>query len=241
MNRTLRRSDLDKLLEILEVIPVGIVASQQQGLGQDRVGTVMRAFYASLFSTMTPHFERLQDLELRETTRRSTAEAVASAHDKVSKSYLFVYTVSCYKEHLFLDLLLLVLKNDEYFLSICKMICEAKYCTLVMCTCHLHSSLSLEAKNRMISLLNLLSTSPTRIFITLFIEYTITYTMIRITMILEKHHIIYIIMFLIFLFISFSFSLLQIHKLISIESHGYDRASLLAHTVDEVRVLLGCA
>lgn len=88
VNRTLRRSDLDKLLEILEVIPVGIVASQQQGLGQDRVGTVMRAFYASLFSTMTPHFERLQDLELRETTRRSTAEAVAAAHEKVSKCFL---------------------------------------------------------------------------------------------------------------------------------------------------------
>ena len=84
VSRTLRRSDLDKLLEILEVIPVGIVASQQQGLGQDRVGTVMRAFYASLFSTMTPHFERLQDLELRETTRRATAEAVAAAHEKVS-------------------------------------------------------------------------------------------------------------------------------------------------------------
>lgn len=86
VSRTLRRSDLDKLLEILEVIPVGIVASQQQGLGQDRVGTVMRAFYASLFSTMTPHFERLQDLELRETTRRATAEAVAAAHEKVSRS-----------------------------------------------------------------------------------------------------------------------------------------------------------
>lgn len=36
MNRTLKRSDLDKLLEILELIPVGIVASQQQGLGEDR-------------------------------------------------------------------------------------------------------------------------------------------------------------------------------------------------------------
>ena len=85
VSRTLRRSDLDKLLEILEVIPVGIVASQQQGLGQDRVATVMRAFYASLFTTMTPHFERLQDLDLRETTRKSTAEAVAAAHEKVRR------------------------------------------------------------------------------------------------------------------------------------------------------------
>ena len=106
VNRTLRRSDLDKLLEILEVIPLGIVASQQQGLGQDRVGTVMRAFYASLFSTMTPHFERLQDLELRETTRRSTAEAVAAAHEKVRKCFslsaYISYVINCSCSHIIL-------------------------------------------------------------------------------------------------------------------------------------------
>ena len=60
-----------------------------QGLGQDRVGTVMRSFYASLFSTMAPHFERLQDLELRETARKATAEAIAAAHEKVCAAHLF--------------------------------------------------------------------------------------------------------------------------------------------------------
>ena len=64
-----------------------------QGLGQDRVATVMRSFYASLFSTMAPHFERLQDLELRETTRRSTAEAVAAAHEKVAVA--LYYMICC--------------------------------------------------------------------------------------------------------------------------------------------------
>ncbi len=73
---------MDKLLELVEVIPLGFVASEQSGLSQDRVGTVMRAFYASLFSTVAPQFERLQDPDLRETTRKRTAEAVADAHSK---------------------------------------------------------------------------------------------------------------------------------------------------------------
>jgi conserved oligomeric Golgi complex subunit 6 len=83
VSRTLRRSDMDKLLELMEVIPTGIVASQQTGLSPDRVGTVMRAFYASLFSTVTQSFDRLQDPALRERTRKGTAEAVAQAHEKI--------------------------------------------------------------------------------------------------------------------------------------------------------------
>ena len=69
---------------IYSIFPSSLTSLFPQGLGQDRVGTVMRSFYASLFSTMAPHFERLQDLELRETTRKSTAEAVAAAHEKVT-------------------------------------------------------------------------------------------------------------------------------------------------------------
>lgn len=83
VSRTLKRSDMDKLLELMEVIPVGFVAAQQPGLGQDRVGTVMRSFYASLFSTVAPHFERLQDPAARERTRRATADAVALAHEQI--------------------------------------------------------------------------------------------------------------------------------------------------------------
>ena len=65
VGRTLRRSDLDKLLELMEALPVDLVASQQPGLDADRVGTVLRAFYSSLFSAVAPHFERLQDPEFR--------------------------------------------------------------------------------------------------------------------------------------------------------------------------------
>lgn len=50
-NRMLRRSDMDKLLDLVSVIPAGIKASEQPGMSQDRIATIMRAFYASLFST----------------------------------------------------------------------------------------------------------------------------------------------------------------------------------------------
>lgn len=82
-SRTLRRSDMDKILDLATVIPEGLIASEQPGLGQDRVGTVMRAFYASLFSTVNPHFDKLIDSELRELTRKLTAQSIANAHTKV--------------------------------------------------------------------------------------------------------------------------------------------------------------
>ena len=70
-------------LNVVQVLPDDLVASQQPGLDQDRVGTVLRAFYSSLFSTVAPHFERLQDPEFREITRKQTAEVVADSHAKV--------------------------------------------------------------------------------------------------------------------------------------------------------------
>ena len=83
MARALRRSDLDKLLELIEVLPGDLRAVDQMGLSNDRVGTVLRAFYASLFSTVTSQFERLQDPGLREIMRGGIAEQVATAHEKV--------------------------------------------------------------------------------------------------------------------------------------------------------------
>jgi hypothetical protein len=78
------RSDFDKLLELVEVLPKGLVASEQPGLDQDRVATIMRAFYASLFSTLSsPQFDKIADPEVREETRRLSATAVANAHEKV--------------------------------------------------------------------------------------------------------------------------------------------------------------
>jgi hypothetical protein len=89
VGRALRRSDLDKLLELIEVLPVDLKASEQMGLSNDRVGTVLRAFYASLFSTVTSQFERLQDPTLRERMRSGIANQVAAAHAKVRSSHVF--------------------------------------------------------------------------------------------------------------------------------------------------------
>ena len=83
VSRTLHRSDLDKLLESIDALPEDLIASKQAGLDQDRVGTVLRAFYSSLFSTVAPQFERLKDPEFREITRKETASAVAESYEKL--------------------------------------------------------------------------------------------------------------------------------------------------------------
>lgn len=82
-SRTLHRSDMDKLVELLEVLPESIKASEQPGLGQDRVATILRAFYSSLLSTIAPQFEKLQDPDLRELTRVKSAAAIANAYELV--------------------------------------------------------------------------------------------------------------------------------------------------------------
>jgi hypothetical protein len=83
--RVLKRSDIDKLLELIEVLPRGIVASEQTGLGQDRIDTVLRAFYASLLTTASPIFDRITDVGQRELAQLKTAVMVADAHAKVHK------------------------------------------------------------------------------------------------------------------------------------------------------------
>jgi hypothetical protein len=80
---TLRRSDLDKLLELIHALPHGICAADQLGLDQDRVATVLRSFYAALFSTISYQHERLQDSEIREKIRQSVAQQLANSHAKV--------------------------------------------------------------------------------------------------------------------------------------------------------------
>ena len=65
-------------------MPKELRACEQVGLSQDRVGTIIRAFYASLFSTFAPQFERLQDPGLRERIRVQIAQSVYEAHLTVS-------------------------------------------------------------------------------------------------------------------------------------------------------------
>ena len=95
--KTLKRSDLDKLLELIEVVPYELKGIDQLGLSNDRVSTVMRSFYASLFSTVSTQFERLQDPTLREIIRLSTAEKIAAAHAKVLIRFITIYYLTLIK------------------------------------------------------------------------------------------------------------------------------------------------
>jgi hypothetical protein len=82
--RMMKRSDFDKVVELMEVLPQDLIASEQPGLTQERILNVMRAFYASLFSTAGPQFDRLQDPDVREIARRKAAEQVANSYALVS-------------------------------------------------------------------------------------------------------------------------------------------------------------
>ena len=79
-SKALSRSGIDKLLELIESLPADLCGSQQVGLGQDRINTVMRSFYSSLFSTMTPQFDKLKTPQMREKARRGTSASIAHAH-----------------------------------------------------------------------------------------------------------------------------------------------------------------
>jgi len=75
--RVLRRSDLDRLLAVLQAVPAGVRCSEQPGCDLDRVTAVFRAFYLSLFTTIAPQFERLHDPLLREKARKTAASQIA--------------------------------------------------------------------------------------------------------------------------------------------------------------------
>ena len=96
-NRFLQRSEMDRLLDLVEVLPAGLVASEQPGLSQDQVSSCIRSFYASLFSVSTPLIERLQDLELREHVRIKTSAKISEAYSKVLISIVVILLCLCCK------------------------------------------------------------------------------------------------------------------------------------------------
>jgi hypothetical protein len=95
-NRFLQRSEMDRLVELIEVLPAGLVASEQPGLSQDQVSSCLRSFYASLFSVSTPLIERLQDLELREDVRVKTSMKICDAYATVSEINTFYRSRECF-------------------------------------------------------------------------------------------------------------------------------------------------
>ena len=47
------------------------------------MATIVRAFYASLFSTSAPQFDKLKESDLREVARAATAARIADVHTYV--------------------------------------------------------------------------------------------------------------------------------------------------------------
>jgi hypothetical protein len=95
-SRLLQRSDMDKLLDLVELLPDSLVASQQPGLSSDRVGVVLRSFYASLVSTGASLADRLADPDMRESTRKLTAKRVASSYKMVrATGHMIIHNEAC--------------------------------------------------------------------------------------------------------------------------------------------------
>ena len=90
-SRILRKSELDQLIELIDVLPPGLIASEQTGLYEERVVTILKAFYASLSSgaAASTQLDLLSSLDQREEVRRGVAEALAEAYAKVSTNRYF--------------------------------------------------------------------------------------------------------------------------------------------------------
>lgn len=87
--KVFKRGDLDKLIELIDVLPPDVSASTQTGLGADRLATALRAFYESLnTSVLGMQMDRLIDTTQKELVRLRIATAIADGHNKVSKLVL---------------------------------------------------------------------------------------------------------------------------------------------------------
>lgn len=83
--RTLKRSDLDMILDLIEVLPSSLVASEQPGLTPDRLNNVLKSFYSSVFTTVviSAYIEKLVDTELRTQCRARIANNVVEKYEIV--------------------------------------------------------------------------------------------------------------------------------------------------------------
>ncbi len=97
-NRTLKRSDLDMVLDLIDVLPVSFVAAEQPGLSPERIENVIKAFYASIFSTviLSAYIEKLIDPEVRNYCRIRIADEIAMHYEKVSICYIYINSINIY-------------------------------------------------------------------------------------------------------------------------------------------------
>jgi len=86
--KVLKRGDLDKLIELIDVLPPDVSASTQTGLGADRLASALRAFYESLVASSVMQIDRLIDAGQKELVQLRIATTIADGHAKVSKLIL---------------------------------------------------------------------------------------------------------------------------------------------------------
>ena len=76
---------MDKIIDLIDVLPPTMVASDQPGLSSSRVQVIVKAFYSNVFSTvvLSSVVEKLIDPELRSKCRVKIANAIALEYEKV--------------------------------------------------------------------------------------------------------------------------------------------------------------
>jgi hypothetical protein len=85
-NQILQRSEMDQALDLMEVLPSDMVASEQAGLTSERLGIMIRTFYSSLVNSNDTLLDQLQDPELREFVRKESSKKLLEAYRLVPPS-----------------------------------------------------------------------------------------------------------------------------------------------------------
>lgn len=71
---------MDQALDLMEVLPSDMVASEQAGLSSERLGIMIRTFYSSLVNSNENLLDQLQDPELREFIRKGSSKKLLEAY-----------------------------------------------------------------------------------------------------------------------------------------------------------------
>jgi hypothetical protein len=90
----LKTSGVDSILDVVDMLPVTMVASEQTGLSPEHVTNVIKVFYSSVFTTagIFVSIEALTDAELQSQCRTRLANEIFGHFVKVSSFLLLFFT-----------------------------------------------------------------------------------------------------------------------------------------------------
>jgi hypothetical protein len=88
-DQILQKSEMDQAIDLMEVLPADMIASEQAGLAAERLGIMIRLFYSSLVNSSNDSLlDQLQDPELRETIRKESSKRLLAAYSLVRTATL---------------------------------------------------------------------------------------------------------------------------------------------------------